>query len=189
MLKEPMTTKELFYKIKDILKDKGKLPAILDYGVAAYQPVPVITYEFDIKSDLAYGGSEGIYLELWIEHFAEGGRRADRVGTFKTLDESNGAMHRMAGLLADFIIECHAYVNANSDDFTWRGADVHPLDEKGNRLKCGYSCCSMEAALKKKDKLLKEYSGVVVRDNATREEKVYKGGSNTGVTEVTCSRK
>lgn len=44
------------------------------------------------------------------------------------MDESNEAMHRMAGLLADFIIECYAYVNANSNDFTWRGADVHPLD-------------------------------------------------------------
>ena len=45
MLKKPMTTKELFDKIKGILKEKGKLPDILDYGLGAYRPVPIKTYE------------------------------------------------------------------------------------------------------------------------------------------------
>ena len=40
MLKKPMTT-----KIKGILKEKGKLPDILDYGLGAYRPVPIKTYE------------------------------------------------------------------------------------------------------------------------------------------------
>ena len=35
MLKKPMTTKELFDKIK----------GILDYGLGAYRPVPIKTYE------------------------------------------------------------------------------------------------------------------------------------------------
>ena len=30
---KPMTTKELFEKIRDILKEKGKLPDILDYSL------------------------------------------------------------------------------------------------------------------------------------------------------------
>lgn len=34
IMKKPMMTEELFYKIKDILKEKGKLPDILDYGIA-----------------------------------------------------------------------------------------------------------------------------------------------------------
>ena len=45
MLKKPMTTKELFDKIKGILKEKGKVPDILDYGLGAYRPVPIKTYE------------------------------------------------------------------------------------------------------------------------------------------------
>lgn len=57
MLKKPMTAKELFDKIKGILKEKNKLPEILDYGLGAYHPVPIRTYEFDLKSNLAYGGS------------------------------------------------------------------------------------------------------------------------------------
>ena len=33
MLKKPMTTEELFDKIKGILQEKDKLPDILDYGL------------------------------------------------------------------------------------------------------------------------------------------------------------
>lgn len=174
MLKKPMTTEELFNKIRDILKEKGKLPDILDYGLAAHNPVQIRTYEFDLKSNLTYGGNEGIYLSLWIEYFVNNERRINSVGTFKTLDESNEAMHIMAALLADFIIEEYAYVNANLDDFTWEGADVHSYDANGKLIGCGWSCGSMESALKKKDELLKKYSQVVVRDNATRKEKIFK---------------
>lgn len=59
-----MTTEELFNKIRGILKEKGKLPDILDYGLAAHNPAPIRTCEFDLKSNLTYGGNEGIYLSL-----------------------------------------------------------------------------------------------------------------------------
>lgn len=154
-MEEPMTTEGLFSRICSILKEKGKLLDILDYGLATRRPVPIKTYGFDLKSNLAYGGSEGIYLVLWIEYFADDKRCADHIGTFKILDESNKTMHIMANLLADFIIEEYAYVNANLDDFTWEGADVHPSDDMGKRPGWGYSCDSMEAALKRKDELLK----------------------------------
>jgi len=57
MLKKPMTTEERFDKIKGILKEKDRLPEILDYGLGAYRPVPIKTYEFDLKSNLAHGGT------------------------------------------------------------------------------------------------------------------------------------
>jgi hypothetical protein len=82
-------------------------------------------------------------------------------------------MHAMAGLLADFIIEGTAYINANLDDFTWTGADVYVFGGDGERTDWCYSCNSMENALEKKDELLKKYPQVVVRDNATRKEKIY----------------
>ena len=133
----------------------------------------IITYEFDLKSNLGYGGSEGIYLDLWIEYFEDDKKRTSSIGTFKTLHENDEAMHTMAALLADFILEERAYVNANLDDFTWEGVDVYPLDESGNRLKWGYSCNNMEVALKRKDELLEKHPQVIVRDNATRKEKVF----------------
>lgn len=173
MATRPMTTKELFEKICAILREKDKMPDILDYGLATSNLVPIRTYQFELKQNLAYGGSEGIYLDLWIEYFEDDKRHRRELGTFKTLKENSDGMYAMATLLADFILEENAYVNANLDDFTWEGADVHPIDEKGEKIEWGYSCSSMERALKKKDELLEKYPQVSVRDNATRKETIY----------------
>ncbi len=172
-MERPMTTEELFNRIQDILKEKGRIPSILDYGLATRRPVPVRIYEFDLISKLAHGGSEGIYLDLWIEYSVNGGEEKRKLGTFKTLHEDNEAIHVMAGLLADFIIEERAYVNEHIDDFTWEGVDVHVLGENGKRYGWGCTCCDMETALHRKDELLKKYLQVVVRDNETRKEKVF----------------
>ncbi len=193
--KKPMTTEELFNEICRILKEKGRMPDILDYGLAAHSPVPVTNCEFDLKSNLDYGGNEGIYLDIWIEYSAEEKKCISGLGTFKTLNTNHEAMHTMAGLLADFIIEEYAYVNAHLDDFTWgarhpvdagsartgverRGADVHLADESGKQLSSGYSCRTMEAALKRKDEILKKYPEAVVRDNVTRKEIHFKRVGN-----------
>ena len=127
-----------------------------------------------MKTNLTYGGNEGIYLGLRIEYFAGNEWCVHDLGTFKTLLESDEAMHIMAALLADFVIEEHLYVNDNLDDFTWEGADVYMIDENDKRLKGGYSCGCMETALKKKDELLEKYPQVVIRDNATRKETYFR---------------
>lgn len=176
--KSPMTTAELFDTICKILEEKGKMPDILDYGLVTHSPVPITNYEYGLKNKLDYGGNEGIYLDLWIEYIADGKRCANDLGTFKTLSTDDEAMHIMANLLADFIIEEYAYVNANLDDFTWEGVDVHVIEESGEKSKWGYSCRTMEAALKRKDELLMKYNKVIVRDNATRKEKIYENGGS-----------
>ena len=101
----PMTTEELFEKINSILKEKGKIPDILDYGHATSNPVPIRTYEFDLGNSLNYGSNEGIYLELWIKYRVENEKRRAAIGTYKTLYEDDNAMYIMASLLANFIIE------------------------------------------------------------------------------------
>ena len=174
--KRPMTTEGLFDTICKILKEKGKLPDILDYGLATHSPVSITNYEYGLKNKLDYGGNEGIYLDLWIEYTAEGKKCANGLGTFKTLRTDDEAIHIMAALLADFIIEEYAYVNANLDDFTWEGVDVHVIEGSGEKSKWGYSCGTMEAALKRKDELLIKYNKVIVRDNETRKEKIYENG-------------
>lgn len=98
-MNRPMTTEELFNRIRDMLKEKGRLPAILGYGLAARRPAAIRTYEFDLTSRLSHGGSEGIYLDLWIKYSVSGGEEKKKLGTFKTLYEDNEAMHVMAGLL------------------------------------------------------------------------------------------
>lgn len=173
-MNRPMTTKELFQKIRDILKEKGRLPDILDYGLATDKPISIRNCDFELKNNLDYGDNEGIYLNLWIVPFEDGEKRNCGLGIFKTLDRSDEAMHIMADLLADFIIETTSYVNRNQDDFTWEGADVRAFDGNGNLFNWYYSCGSMENALKRKDELLEKYPEVVVRDNATRKEKHFK---------------
>lgn len=172
-MKKPMTTADLFNEIKTILKNKNMLPDILDYGIATSKPVPIRIYEFELKNNLDYGGSEGIYLDLWIEYYEDNEWLKSDIGTFKTLEDGREAMHTMAGLLADFIIEGTAYINANIDDFTWTGADVRAFDENGKKLDWCYSCSNMKRALEKKDELLKKYPQVAVRDNATRKERMF----------------
>ena len=138
-MKKPMTTKELFEKIQGILKEKGRLPDILDYGLATHRPVPITNYEFDLKSNLNYGSNEGIYLDLWIEYYEGKQKQQKGLGTFKTLSIDNEAMHIMAALLADFIIEEYSYVNANLDDFTWGArspVDFGPAPTGVERRRC-----------------------------------------------------
>lgn len=171
---KPMTTEEFFNRICDILREKELMPDILDYALATSDPVPMTTYEFSIRNNLDYGGSEGIYIDLWIEYYQDKEKVINGLGTIKTLRQDREGMQIMGKLLADFIVEENAYVNAHLDDFTWKGADVHAVDGDGKILSWGYSCPSMESALKKKDELLNKYPSVIVRDNATRQEKVYK---------------
>ena len=173
MMRRPMTTEELFNKIYGILKEKGKLSDDLDYGLPAGNALPIKTSEFELKSELAYGAREGIYLDLWIRYLYEDVEYKKDLGTFKTLRDDGEAIHMMASLLADFIIELNDYVHANIDDFLWEGIYVYPTDGAGKRVGWWYSCGGMEAALEKKDKLLEGYPQVAIRDNATRKEKIF----------------
>ena len=88
----PMTIEELFEKINSILIEKSKIPDILDYSLATSNPIPIRTYEFDLRNSLNYGGNEGIYLVLWIEYMEENEKRRAVIGTYKTLYEDADAI-------------------------------------------------------------------------------------------------
>lgn len=111
---------EIDFYVKAIQSQRTyALEVNLDYALAESTPKPITTYEYSFRNNLDYGGSEGIYLDLWIETDTDGGAKRDKLGTFKTLETSGDAMHIMANLLADFIVEGSAYVNAHLDDFCW----------------------------------------------------------------------
>lgn len=103
VMKKPMNTDEFFDKINGLLEEKNVLPDILDYGLATHSPVQMVTYEFDLRNNLFYGGNEGIYLDLWIEFYLDGKKEQHGLGTYKTLSEDDEGMRIMAKLLADFI--------------------------------------------------------------------------------------
>ena len=173
-LKRPMTTTEYFNEVCKILNDKGLMPEnFLDYTLATRKAVPMKTYEFSVRNNLDYGGSEGIYLDLWIEFYEDGDKQICELGTFKTLLDGQEAMRTMAQLLADFMAEQHRFANEHLDDFTWTGTDVYPVGMNGTRLNYRYTYATMEKALIRKDELLQKCPCVVVRDNTTRKETRY----------------
>lgn len=169
-----MSTAEYFELICKILEEKGMMPDILDYALPDYNPKDMITCEFDLRSNLDYGGSEGIYLNLWISYEVDGEKASAGIGTFKTLRTDREAMRIMGALLADFIVEQHSYVNAHLDDFEWSGVKVYVYNEKGEKSKWSYSCKDMAQAIQKKDWLLNKYPVVILRDNTTHRETIYK---------------
>lgn len=178
----PMTTEEYFQIIYHILCEKNKMPKeLLEYGRAAGTPTPMTTEAFDLGHHLNYGGNEGIYLDFWIEYGYHMQRQKARIGIFKTLWTDHETMHRMAELLADFLIEGYSYVNSHLDDFTWEGANVYPVREDGMPDGWSFSCSTMEKAMERKDKLLKSYPCVIVRDNLTRKETIYRCKTKTTI--------
>lgn len=146
----------------------------MDYGTAKHDVEPIKTLKFEMINKLDYGGSEGTYLDLWIAYYENGSEKKSGLGTFKTLQDDDEAMHAMAGLLADFVLEMNNYKVTHPDDFVWEGVDVWALDEQGEQYTWSDTCCDMETALKRKDKLLQKYPQVVVRDNETRKKEIFK---------------
>lgn len=172
-LTEPMNTAEFFTEICNILKEKGMMPAILDYALPVHSPVFIMTAEFEFKNNLDYGSSEGIYLDIWIIFDEDGRKEQQKIGTFKTLFEDYPAMEAMGKLLAGFIFEGYQYVNKNLDNFSWQGWEVYAFDDNGKKTDLSYSCNSIGNTIVKKDKFLDHYSKAVIRNNETRDEKIY----------------
>lgn len=162
---------------KRVRKESNKLPDILDYALSDSLNENVInSYEFDSLFKLDWGRNEGIYLDVAITGCFDGESKVISLGTFKTLLETDEAMHQMAALEADFVIILNRFVEKNLDDFTWSGYDLIPLDSNGKRCKnrCGYE-------IHDKTKIMERVKGmfqgtcekVCVLNNATKEKTYY----------------
>lgn len=182
--RKPMNTGDLFIRIVERLKEQHKLPDILDYSlpVTDRNCVPVMTDEFDILFHLNYGGSEGIYLDIYAYGAVteEDENKKYSLGTCKTLHEDDSAMHTMAVLGADFVCEGRRYVREHSDDLRFTGFKVTLFkrkEENGElkQMSGSVTCFSQEAVNTHLKKYFTSDSyGVVkavVRNNADRTEK------------------
>lgn len=121
------TNTVLMNKVFELVKENGcyeKAGAIMDYFLAEdYKVQELSDYEFDFLVKLNFGGSEGIYLDCYIEGcFRENNaeRKTERLscGTFKTLDESLDAMKIMGELAGSLIYFASQYVNKELDRYT-----------------------------------------------------------------------
>jgi hypothetical protein len=165
------TNQGLFDTVITLLKEQGKLPEILDYHLHEHNLKEISDYQFNCNYKLDFGGSEGIYLDCYIEGICGEDEKFSRLplGTIKTLSTSEDAMAEMGKLAGYFSFALSKYVNQNIDDFTWKGFDVNFYKEDGTYA-FGYSCSDKEKALKRAEENKVKYAKVILRDNRTREE-------------------
>ena len=166
MRNKPYTPGELF----DAICKRIELPAILDYHLPARGGCEILDCEFMIHNSLNYGGSEGIYLDIWLSSPKYGSRVS--MGTFKTLETSHEAMRTMGQLLADFIVGYGKLWNEEPDDFEWSGYKLTPLREDGTDG-ISFYVYSLKALKNRIELLLDSYCSVIVRDNLSRKTHEY----------------
>ena len=184
--KEPMNTGDLFCRLYEHLLEQHKIPNILEYNlpVSASERVPIVTNDFDVLFHLNYGGSEGIYLDVYIR----GAVTCDDVdetysiGTFKTLEEDDCSMRTMALLGADLICEGRRYIRENRDDFQFTGYQIllysKDEDENDKQVFCPYTVASQKGLIPALERWFEDpkitekhnITKAVIRNNRTRRE-------------------
>lgn len=171
--KKPYTSEELFDNIVRILRENNDLPCILDYSTAVSRSNDheIQTDEFDITCDLGFGGSEGIYLTVYIRYKDSA---TVHIGTFKTLYESKDALHTMAILEADIIWHTRQFVSEHSDDFVWTGYSVFLFKTDGSEPYFNLNSQTRESAMELIQTFLtkEEYDHAVLRNNANKTDTV-----------------
>jgi len=116
------TNKELMELIVEEVKKTGdykKAEAILYYFLPEnFKVVRLTNYEFDFHAIADFGGSEGIYLDCWLNgEFDSSGETNCKMGTFKTLKvdlESMKVMAELGGILNFYLSR---FVNQNINCF------------------------------------------------------------------------
>lgn len=182
--KDVITNIDLFNEIVLKVKESGKWPeTLLEYASSNnYDKADLYNYEFDPHFVLKPGGSEGYYLDLGIygNYTLTDSVNVLNLGTIKTLAETEDGIRQMAALYGECLIAYESIMNnpANLDALTRKGVDIHFMDTDGNISNWGYSGIKdQEEALKELRKLHEldpdKYAKAVIRDNLTREEKIY----------------
>lgn len=124
MKKRLYTNADLFYIILNQLKEKGLLPSILDYSLGSTDITKVKDIEWDAIGRITFGGSEGIYLSIYMEGVVSEAYDKVLLGTFKTLETSKEAYKAMSDLNVEFIFALRDFVDENPESFCWRGYNI-----------------------------------------------------------------
>ena len=172
--KKPFTTVELFNVINERLKKKGVLPDILDYGIETSNAVELRSYQFDVIGIVNFGGSEGIYLDIYADGIVDDSntRKKIELGTYKTLHDDIDDFKVMGNLNAEFVFAARKFIDEHLDDFEWSGFEV--LFYKGNckHYSYGYTYSTFDEAKNRIVRELKRPGATVTRavitDNTNR---------------------
>lgn len=162
-MKKTKTTIDLANGIIEMVKADGALPECIDYIIpsATSRPAEIYDTEFDFVGEMAFGGSEGIYVTILIcgDYGRESGNDKTALITAKTLGTGKVDLEAMGKLMADIIWVGREYVWANKDDYVRRGYMCRELGRS-----YGIHTLSLEKAMWYKSK------GFLVYDLYAQEE-------------------
>ena len=169
--KKPYTTGELFQVINASLNAKGKLPSFLDYGISSgKEDREILTHFWDVTFKVRFGGSEGIYLDMFLDGEPDDRGEAGeyRLGTYKTLNGDDETFRHMALLGAEFSLEAYHWLSERLDDFTWTGYDISFLQfgEEKHRITCYDSLENIRKYLPARAEHIR-HDSVVITENAS----------------------
>ena len=170
MREKPYTVKEFFEKVKEKICNEGNWSDGIDYALPENKELEIRSSEFSVVSQVAYGGSEGIYLDIYLDGSIDEKQEKYsriRIAVIKTLSESREAMRIMAKLGADWVVDVTAIVNENMEDFTWDGFKVQVYNSEGRKC-LGYYCMDKEQARKFYEKYSVTYKRVTLCDMESR---------------------
>lgn len=116
------TNADLMKGVLKLVKENGwydETNGIMDYFLPESRCVRELTnYEFDFKAIVKYGGSEGIYLDCYLEGYFDGSNLDDNMakipcGTFKTLGDSLRHARIMGELAGSLTYYARQYLSQN----------------------------------------------------------------------------
>lgn len=176
-----------FEAVDKALEGKGLKPEHLDYalGCSSLDDRLLETDDFTIESQLDYGGSEGIYLDLYIrENSGDYEGKRFSFATYKTLRDDDVAMRDMGALLGSFIAEASAFRRKNLEDFRWSGYIVSPILPKDGIAAWGYCCDDEEILHRNIGRLYKELPEAIGVEIFSHENKKSRFEAREGHTEA-----
>ena len=113
---------DLFNSILKTARDAGalqELDRIIDYDAACEfeekNKRPISNYEFNCIFSVDYGGSEGIYIDAWLNGYLDESGHTQRLhfGTIKTLERDLAAMKTMGEACGILQYYASDYLNKN----------------------------------------------------------------------------
>lgn len=111
----------LFQNTLRLVKEHGhyaEAEPIIDYALADRDERKLTNYGFDFWAVISPGGSEGIYIDCYLEgRFDQSASTRCHAGTIKTLREDVDAYRIMGALTGYLTVYAHKYVNENLDRY------------------------------------------------------------------------
>ena len=111
------TPKILIERVLELVKENGyyqEVEPILDYYSPSKTEIEFSNYEFDFCALVNPGGSEGIYIDVFLKgKFDQSGQNYCQIATFKTLREDAAAFKIMGALCGVLTYYAGQYINSN----------------------------------------------------------------------------